>query len=88
MIEGFNQEQITIAVFTIMDEHISSMLQLKSCSKKYLEMISIIKDKNTSLAVGKIIEMIENRPDSLQYMRKDSVIRQQIETRQKILGLA
>ena len=35
LIEGFNQEQITIAVFTIMDEHISSMLQLKSCSKKY-----------------------------------------------------
>ena len=88
LIEGFNQEQITIAVFTIMDEHISSMLQLKSCSKKYLEMISIIKDKNTSPAVGEIIEMIENRPDSLQYMRKDSVIRQQIETRQKILGLA
>ena len=85
LIEGFNQEQITIAVFTIMDEHISSMLQLKSCSKKYLEMISIIKDKNTSPAVGEIIEMIENRPDSLQYMRKDSVIRQQIETRQKIL---
>ena len=27
-------------VFNIMDEHVTSMLQLKSCSKKYLEMIN------------------------------------------------
>lgn len=87
LIENFNQEQITIAAFTIMDEHISSMLQLKSCSKKYLEMIAIIKEKNTSPAIGEVIKMIENRPDSLQSMRKDSVVRQQIETRQKILKL-
>ena len=86
LIENFNQEQITSAVFTIMNEHISSMLQFESCSKKYLEMIAIVKEKNTSPAVGEIIEMIEKHSDILQFMRKDSVIKQQIETREKILG--
>lgn len=88
LIENYNQEQITLAAFTIMDEHIASMLQLKLCRKKYLEMISIIKDKNTSPVVGEIIDMIESRPDSLNVMRKDSMVKQQIETRKKILGLS
>lgn len=57
-------------------------------SKKHVQIIHSNTLENTSPAVGEIIEMIENRPDSLQYVRKDSVIRQQIETRQKILGLA
>lgn len=87
LIEDFNQEQLTISVFTIMDEHIASMLQLKICSQKYMEMISIIKEKNTSPAVNEVIEMIESRADSLNVMRKDSAVKQQIETRQKILGL-
>ena len=42
-----------------MDEHISSMLQLKLCAKKYIEMISIIKEKNISPTVGEIIKIIK-----------------------------
>lgn len=87
LIEKFSQEQITIAVFTIMDEHIASMLQLELCSQKYLEMISVVKEKNASPAVGEVIDMIEYRSGTLNVMRKDSVVKQQIETRQKLLGL-
>ena len=49
--------------------------------------MAIIKEKNTSPVVGEIIDLIESRPDSLNLMRKDSMIKQQIETRKKILGL-
>lgn len=87
LIENYNQEQITLAVFTIMDEYIASMLEFKLCRNKYLEMISIIKEKNTSLVVGEIIDMIESRTDSLNLMRKESKVKQNIETRKKILGL-
>ena len=87
LIDNFNQEQITLAVFTIMDEHIASMLQLKLCSKKYMEMISVVKEKNASPVVGEVIDMIEARSGSLNVMRRDSVVKQQIETRRKILGI-
>lgn len=83
----FDQNQITSAAFTFMDEHIASMLQLKLCREKYLDMISIIKDKNTSPVVGEVIDMIESRSGSLNVIRKDSAVKQQVETRKRILGI-
>lgn len=87
LIERFNQEQITIAVFTIMDEHVASMLQFKECRNKYMEMIELMKEKNTSPAISELIDLIESQSDSLHLMRKDTTIKQQIETKQKLLGL-
>ena len=52
-----------------------------------MEMISVVKEKNASPVVGEVIDMIEARSGSLNVMRRDSVVKQQIETRRKILGI-
>lgn len=79
LIGMFSQEQINIAIFSFMNEHISSMLQINICERKYREMIDILKQKNVSPAIGEVIKMIEEFP-SLMNMRKDSVIRAKMKT--------
>ena len=79
LIGMFSQEQINIAIFSFMNEHISSMLQINICERKYREMIDILKQKNVSPAIGEVIKMIEEFP-SLMNMRKDSVIREKMKT--------
>lgn len=77
LISQFSQEQLTIGVFLFMNEHISSMLQFPLCERKYREMIEYLKQKNTSPAVGEIIEMIQNFR-GLGNMRKDTMIKQKM----------
>lgn len=80
----FSQEQINVAVFLFMNEHISSMLQISLCEKKYREMIAVLKGKNASPAVGEVIKLIEDFP-SLKNMRKDSMIKEKIKSYEIIL---
>lgn len=84
LISLFDQDQIIIALFTVMDEHISSMLQLKLCSEKYMEMIELLKVKNVTPAILEIINLIEKSSD-ISTMRKDSVVKQKMETYKVLL---
>lgn len=77
LIKQFNQEQITIAVFSFMNEHISSMLQFSLCEKKYRQLIEIMEEKNTSPAISEVIELIKNFK-GLSNMRKDTMIKQKM----------
>ena len=77
LIKQFNQEQITIAVFLFMNEHISSMLQFPLCEKKYRELIKIMEEKNTSPAVFEVIKLIKEFR-GLSNMRKDTMIKQKM----------
>ena len=77
LIRQFNQEQITIAVFSFMNEHISSMLQFSLCEKKYRQLIEIMEEKNTSPAISEVIELIKNFK-GLSNMRKDTMIKQKM----------
>ena len=60
------------------------MLQMFLCEKKYREMISILKEKNVSPAVGEIIVMIEEF-SSLKNMRRDSMIKEKVKSYDIIL---
>lgn len=86
LLENFSQIQIATAIFTVMNEQISSMLQLKLCSIKYIEMINILKPKNTSQIVAEVIDIIEQRSDQLSVLRKDTELKQKIETRRRLIG--
>lgn len=79
LIEKFTQEQITLAVFTFMNEHISSMLQFNLCERKYRDMVEILKQKNASPAVGEVIALIEEYR-GLGNMRKDTMIKQKMQS--------
>ena len=77
LLKQFNQEQVTIAVFLFMNEHISSMLQFSLCEQKYRELIEIMEEKNTSPAVSEVIELIKEFR-GLSNMRKDAMIKQKM----------
>ena len=84
LINMFSQDQINMAVFSFMNEHISSMLQFELCEKKYREMIDILKQKNVSSAVEEVIKLIEDF-SSLKNMRKDSMIKEKVKAYDLIL---
>lgn len=77
LIKQFDQEQITIAIFSFMNEHISSMLQFPLCEKKFRELIDILEVQNTSSAVLEVIDLIKNFK-GLGNMRKDTMIKQKM----------
>lgn len=86
LIDKFNQEQVNIAAFTIMDEHIAGMLQHQICEKKYHELLDSLYKRNTAPVVKDLIDMINDATIKLNLIRKDSSYKQKIETKQRILG--
>ena len=74
MIKNFNQNQINIAVLLILNETISSKLQLKLCSSQFAKMIQFVKSHNTNPNTKEIIEIVENNATRLSSIRNDSVL--------------
>lgn len=85
LINKFNQNQINIAAFTILDEHIAGMLQHQCCEIKYRELLESLYKRTTVPVVKDLIELINNSPIKLHQLRKDTSYKQQIETKQSIL---
>lgn len=85
LISKFNQEQINIAVYSIMNERIASMLQIERCSRKHIEMLDILYKKNTSPVVHEVIETIKNYGASLATYRRDTTVKQKMASLEPLL---
>lgn len=85
LISKFNQEQINIAVYSIMNERIASMLQIERCSRKHIEMLDSLDKKNTSPVVHEVIETIKNYGASLATYRRDTTVKQKMASLESLL---
>jgi hypothetical protein len=85
LISKFNQEQINIAVYSIMDERIARRLQFNICHNKHIEMLDILYKKNTSPLVGEVIETIKAYGASLETYRSDTAVKQKMKSLESLL---
>lgn len=74
MIKGFNQNQINISVLLILNELISSKLQVDLCRNQFVKMIRIVKPHNTNPNIKEIIEIVENNAKHLSNIRTDKAL--------------
>lgn len=80
MIKGFNQDQINISVLLILNESISSKLQVELCRSQFAKMIQIVKPNNTNPNTKEIIDIIENNEKFLSNIRTNMALLNKIKS--------
>lgn len=85
LISEFNQEQINIAVYSIMNKRIASMLQFDNCRKKHIEMLDILDKKNTSPVVQEVIYAIKSYEAGLETYPCDTSVKQKMAALESLL---
>lgn len=80
LISKFDSNQANIAVLSFNDERISSKLQHSLCSKKFRELIQILKSIITTPAIKDLIEKIEKYTGRLENLKYDKAIKTSVDS--------
>jgi hypothetical protein len=75
LISGFSPKQAIYAIALIIDESISSKLQIQLCGKKYLELINIVEKKISTHASKQLIEEIKKMTIPLPDVRSNDTLK-------------
>lgn len=80
LINGFTPKQAIFAIALIFDESISSKLQIKLCSKKYVELLGILEKKIATHAARQLISEIKSMRMPLSDVRSNETLMQLAKT--------
>ncbi|NMC68219.1 MAG: hypothetical protein GYA61_08345 [Spirochaetales bacterium] len=86
LFKQFDQNETIIFITSFTNERISSRLQFDLCRKKFIELLNILKGNITIPAIKELIDSIDNFKGSLDMLKNDSRIIQQLKSVQVILG--
>ena len=84
LINRFNSDQATTAITAFTDVVISSRLQHSLGKKRYLELISLLRDKVTSPVVRELIEEVEKYPGPFHKLASESAIKRRLQAIQVV----
>ena len=86
LINGFDENQLKIAVFCFEEQKIASKLQFDLCKDQFKKLINSIEPRITSPAIKELIEEINKFNGPLDRMRDDSRIKKLVKTLRPLIN--